>query len=90
MEQVGSLQLHKNEWKIIWLLEETRYQIIRRYNCWSWNNHVGRFKDYELIKNAKESGADAVKLQLIDANSSYQNTVSFKEFSMQCWVKRSF
>ncbi len=46
-------------------------------------NHGGRFKDcIKLIKNAKESGADAVKLQLIDANSSYQkNTVSFKEFS---------
>lgn len=46
-------------------------------------NHGGKLKDcIKLIKKAKDSGADAVKLQLIDANSSYQkNTQSFKEFS---------
>lgn len=46
-------------------------------------NHSGSFKEcIKLIKKAKESGADAVKLQIIDPDSSYQkNTQSFKEFS---------
>ena len=46
-------------------------------------NHSGDYNEcIKLIKKAKESGADAVKLQLINANTSYQKeTQSYKEFS---------
>ncbi|MDC0433931.1 N-acetylneuraminate synthase family protein [Pelagibacteraceae bacterium] len=53
-------------------------------------NHGGSFKEcIKLVNKAKESGADAVKLQLIDADSSYQKyTQSFKEFSRAALSER--
>ena len=45
-------------------------------------NHDGSFdKCIKLIREAKKSGANSVKLQIIDPNSSYQKkTRSYKEF----------
>lgn len=45
-------------------------------------NHNGSFdKCIKLIREAKKSGANSVKLQIIDPNSSYQKkTRSYKEF----------
>lgn len=46
-------------------------------------NHDGSFdKCVKLIREAKKSGANSAKLQIIDPNSSYQKkTKSYKEFS---------
>jgi uncharacterized repeat protein (TIGR01451 family) len=45
-------------------------------------NHSGSFdKCIKLIREAKKSGANSAKLQIIDPNSSYQKkTKSYKEF----------
>lgn len=45
-------------------------------------NHNGNFdKCIKLIREAKKSGANSIKLQIIDPNSSYQKkTRSYKEF----------
>ena len=46
-------------------------------------NHGGRFKNcIKLIKAAKNAGADSVKLQITDPETSYEKkTKSYKEFS---------
>ena len=45
-------------------------------------NHNGDFSEcIKLIENAKSSGADAVKLQIINPDESYsENTKSYKVF----------